>query len=322
MTIVSIIMPCYNASRFIGEAIQSVQSQSFVDWELLVVDDGSMDESVSVVQKYAQNDTRIKLIRQPNSGACRARNNGIEKAQGKFIKFLDADDLLEQECLATQVKQISQLGYRQIPFGDYYNVDENGKVISTYCFNKSEELAKDQVYFFFSEWRILITAPLHRTALLREICGFNESLRRGQESDMHLRLALADVEFIYMPCMTFSYRDNHAPTRISQNYQEGTPALRQYRIQRSHICEQLFLKKYGKIPTKYNQFFSDSWFSVARENFANGNVEQGLQYLIKARQYGLHTCFQRTYDWVGAIFGYKQIENILQLRLRIMRKNQ
>ena len=319
-TTVSVIMPCYNASSYLREAIESVLSQSFKDWELLIVDDGSSDNSRQIANEYVTIDERIYLIEQPNSGACRARNNGLEHAKGEFVKFLDADDILESDCLAIQVQQMNELSEHQIPFGDYCNVDKVGKVISRYVFDSQDALSQDAVYFFFCDWHILISAPLHRTDLLREIGGFNESLQRGQESDMHLRLALADVEFVYKPCMTFRYRDHNASTRISEAYQEGTKKRHQSWVQRAHICEELLIKKYGCVPKKYHRFFVNVWFDYAREFFAIGKKIDGINYLNKAKQYGLYTVFQHTYNLLGTVIDFNQVESILQYRLRLVGK--
>ena len=317
---VSIIMPCYNASAYLREAIESVLSQSYQDWELIIVDDGSTDNSREIAREYVAKDKRIHLIEQPNSGACRARNNGIEHAKGEYIKFLDADDVLEPECLTEQVSQICKLGSRQIPFGDYYNIDKNGKVLSKYIFKNQEQLSADPVYFFIKNWRILITSPLHRTELLRGIGGFNESLKRGQESDLHLRLALADVEFVYKPCNTFRYRDHNASTRISEKYQEGTKERLQSKIQYNHILEKLLYDKYGILPEKYMLRFANAWFSYSRELFSKGKYDEGCCYLNKAKNYGLYTKFQRFYCVLGSFIGFLRLEKILQLRLKLLHK--
>ena len=321
MSKVSVIMPCYNASAYLREAIESVRTQSYKDWELLIIDDGSTDDSREIATEYAIKDKRIQLIEQPNSGACRARNNGIEHAKGEYVKFLDADDVLEQECLTEQVKQIGVLTERQIPFGDYYHIDMGGRILSRVVFiNYQDALLKDQVAFFFHCWHILISAPLHRTTLLREIGGFDESLKRGQESNLHFRLALADVEFVYRPCMTFRYREHNASSRISKKYQEGTEGRYEYRIQSAHIYERLLIEKYRKVPQEYMYFFANEWFIYAREMFAKRAEKDGLLYLNKAKHYGFQNRFQRFYFTLGAIIGYVPLESIFQLRLKIRHK--
>lgn len=318
-------MPCYNAGKYIREAMESVVNQTYQDWELIIVNDGSADDSQQVVEDYIQSasstyQTRIRLINQPNSGACRARNNGIEHAKGEYIKFLDADDILLPNALQEQVEQIANLGPRQIPFGDYINVDENGNPISEYNFNNQQLLNNDPVYFFFSEWRILITCPLHRTKLLREIGGFNEQLKRGQESDLHLRLALEEVEWIYFPTMLFKYRDYVADQRISCYAPINSHKRVLCSEQRMMVCEQLFLDKYGTIPTKYRTYFRNGWFSKARREFAAKN-NNGKSSIERSLLYGPMNVFQRCYIFMGRCIGYTILEKMFQIRLRILGKN-
>ena len=89
---VSIITPAYKAEEFLGKAIQSVQEQDFTDWEMLVVDDGSPDNTAKVAMRYAVDDPRVVLLRQENKGPALARQNGISVARGRYIAFLDSDD--------------------------------------------------------------------------------------------------------------------------------------------------------------------------------------------------------------------------------------
>lgn len=91
---ISIIMACYNASAYIGETIQSVISQSYGDWELIIADDKSTDKSVALIQKFCENEPRIKLIIcEENGGPARARNAALAAASGRWVAFLDSDDL-------------------------------------------------------------------------------------------------------------------------------------------------------------------------------------------------------------------------------------
>lgn len=111
--LVSIITPCYNCSRFIGQMIESVRAQTYKNWELLITDDCSTDDSCNIVEKYAAIDPRIKLFRlKQNSGAGVARNSSIEKAQGRFIAFLDSDDMWKPEKLEKQLAFMLDNGYK------------------------------------------------------------------------------------------------------------------------------------------------------------------------------------------------------------------
>ena len=95
MVKISIIIPNYNTEKYLPRCLDSLINQTFKDIEIIVIDDGSKDNSVDVIQKYAKQDKRIKLIRQQNSGPAKARNQGLENAQGKYLMFCDSDDWYE-----------------------------------------------------------------------------------------------------------------------------------------------------------------------------------------------------------------------------------
>lgn len=97
---ISVIMPVYQAERWLRQAVDSVRSQSFSDWELWLIDDGSRDDSPAICEEYAAQDGRIHVRHQPNGGVSRARNAGLELASGDYIAFLDADDVLLPGALA------------------------------------------------------------------------------------------------------------------------------------------------------------------------------------------------------------------------------
>lgn len=112
--LVSIIMPSYNAEKFIKESINSVLAQTYQNWELLITDDVSKDNTVSIVKQYAKNEPRIKLVEKTNNGGAGvARNDSILRARGRYIAFLDSDDLWMPEKLS---KQISFMQHNKVPF--------------------------------------------------------------------------------------------------------------------------------------------------------------------------------------------------------------
>lgn len=102
---ISIITPCHNAARYIGQTIESVLQQNYTNWEMLISDDGSSDDTIRIVSEYAQKDSRIKLFQlDGQSGSPAApRNNGLEHATGKYVAFLDSDDVWLPEKLSEQV---------------------------------------------------------------------------------------------------------------------------------------------------------------------------------------------------------------------------
>ena len=131
--LVSIIMPSYNTGRFIKETIESVLSQSYQNWELLIVDDCSTDDTDEVVKPYLA-DVRISYIKnEKNSGAAVSRNRALREAKGKWIAFLDSDDLWEPEKLEKQIAFMKDNGYH-FSYTSYVEIDEaslpNGKRVT------------------------------------------------------------------------------------------------------------------------------------------------------------------------------------------------
>ena len=110
--LVSIITPAYNAAAYIAETIESVLAQTYTNWEMLIVNDCSKDNTAEIVQSYAAKDKRIKLINlKQNSGAAAARNTAIQNAKGRYIAFLDSDDLWKKEKLQKQIQFMQRNGY-------------------------------------------------------------------------------------------------------------------------------------------------------------------------------------------------------------------
>lgn len=108
---VSVVMPCYNSAAFIEEAIRSVMAQTVMDWELIVLDDGSRDGTCEIVEKLAAGDSRIRLVRSiENMGVARARNRGFDLCSGSYVALLDSDDIWHPEKLEVQLARMEQTG--------------------------------------------------------------------------------------------------------------------------------------------------------------------------------------------------------------------
>ena len=120
-------MPNYNCEKYIGETIDSVLAQSYENWELLIVDDCSTDKSVEIIQNYCDKDERIKLfVSETNKGGAAARNRALREATGKWIAFLDSDDLWLPEKLEKQLAFMADNGYR-FSYTAYEHVDERAE---------------------------------------------------------------------------------------------------------------------------------------------------------------------------------------------------
>jgi GT2 family glycosyltransferase len=209
---VSIIMPAYNAGDFIGESINSALSQTFADWELVVVEDGSTDGTAEVVEEFACRDKRIKLLRQANGGQAHARNSGLNQARGSLIAFLDADDLWVPEKLELQIAVIER--------------EEVDLVFSCGWMFRDGEISRTQRSFpticgsfagdefmrsMLVSNRIPIPSVLVRRDVVNGIGGFNEDLRfkSSEDYELWLRLVKHGATFYGMSEPLFYYRQHN-----------------------------------------------------------------------------------------------------------------
>jgi glycosyltransferase involved in cell wall biosynthesis len=133
---VTIVMPSYKCARFIEESIKSVQAQTYSNWELIVVDDCSNDGTVEIVLDFKKEDDRINLYQNAtNSGAAVTRNTALKSAHGRWIAFLDSDDLWEPEKLERQIKFMLENNYA-FSYHEYVEIDEQGKELGVHVSGK------------------------------------------------------------------------------------------------------------------------------------------------------------------------------------------
>lgn len=137
--LLSIIMPVYNAEKYLKNSIESILSQSFTDFELILVDDGSKDSSPDVCDAYAQMDTRVKVIHQDNAGPSKARNAGIKAASGAYIEFVDSDDRLIADSVEAMAKFAESTG-ADILLADAEITDGSDRLLETLCFMSQGEI--------------------------------------------------------------------------------------------------------------------------------------------------------------------------------------
>ena len=129
---VSVITPSHNTEKYIARTMDSVLAQTYNDWEMIIVDDLSTDNSPSIIESYAEKDPRIKLIRsKEKSGASGARNRAIEEANGKYIAFLDADDLWMPQKLEKQIEFMTEHDLA-FTYSSYKTMDKDGKALTTF----------------------------------------------------------------------------------------------------------------------------------------------------------------------------------------------
>ncbi len=189
MPFFSVIIPVYNKEKFIENTIKSVLQQSFVDFELILVNDGSTDESVTKIENFSDN--RITFYTKENGGASCARNFGLEKAKGNYITFLDADDYWYPDFLQEMASSIEEFPNHKI-FSAAIEV-ENEKVVfpSQYSIKKSSE--REIVNYFIASMKTTIictSCAVFDKSVFEKVGHFDTEIKSGQDTDMWIRLGL------------------------------------------------------------------------------------------------------------------------------------
>jgi glycosyltransferase involved in cell wall biosynthesis len=189
----SVIIPAYNAEKYIAEAIDSVLAQSHTDVECIVVDDGSTDRTAEIVGGYGD---RVRYIHQQNADRSAARNNGIAHATGEYISFLDADDLLLQGKLKEQVAFLEAHAEYDVVYSRVKYFRENGKrnYYTVRRATPSGDIAPLLVYANF----ITMNSPLFRRSAAERVAGFDLTYSRYEDWDFLLRLLLTGSRFGFM----------------------------------------------------------------------------------------------------------------------------
>lgn len=202
---VSIIIPCYNAERYIAETILSVKNQSYNDWECIIVNDGSTDNSEKIILDLITDDDRFAYVKQENSGPGKARNTGASFAKGKYITFLDADDMIGKDYLASAEEFLDRNENCIL----YY-----GKVKHLYEDTNKSFILKPTTRAY---WEILFHNQFNATCVFRKkdfenIGGYNEDLDNKEDWEFYIRLLYRNRPFFIDDVLAFTYR-HHKDSR-------------------------------------------------------------------------------------------------------------
>jgi len=192
MSRVSAVVTCYDQEEYISDAIGSVVRQSRYDaiLEIIVVDDGSTDDSETVIRNWANRCEKIQYVYQENQGVSAARNEGIRRSSGNYIAFLDGDDLWCEDRLKHQLKSAKKHSEVGLFYGDLYSFEDNPEDRTRgYCtrFEYDDEEVLPELYLYGAP--ILTPTTLIRSDCFNEVGFFDRSLRQGEDTDMWLRIA-------------------------------------------------------------------------------------------------------------------------------------
>lgn len=191
---VSVIIPCYNAQEYIAQAIKSVLMQTYKNIEIIIVNDGSVDKSEKIIKSFQ--DRRIKYIKQKNSGVAITRNTGIKNATGKYIAFLDADDLYEKDKIEQELFFLKKHPGFDLVYCDMAHFYDGcpKKLFSHQGPRPQGEVFQDLLHQFFCQ---LNTVLIPKT-IFDQVGAFDEKSRHSEEWDLYLRIARAGFRFGFL----------------------------------------------------------------------------------------------------------------------------
>ncbi|GAB4383888.1 MAG: hypothetical protein Kow00121_46530 [Elainellaceae cyanobacterium] len=210
---VTVILPAYNAGQYIEETIDSVLQQSYRNFELLVINDGSTDDTVALVEPYTQRDPRVQLISQPNQGVSAARNHGICQASGELVAFLDADDLWVPEKLEAHVRHLCSDSKLGMSFARIEFIDSDGNRTG----QRSNLRLRNILPHHFYQDNLACTPSniVTRRSILQSIGGFDGDLSGLADIDLFLRICCAGWKVEGLDRVLVYYR-THAGGMSSQ----------------------------------------------------------------------------------------------------------
>jgi teichuronic acid biosynthesis glycosyltransferase TuaG len=213
--LVSVIMPAYNAGRHLAESVRSVQAQTYAAWELIIVDDGSTDDTAEVARSLAAADARVRYVRRPNGGQGAARNTGLGEARGRLIAFLDADDLWLPGKLAAQLAVLEEKGVDLVYTDGYIFSDEGAESADERFYILPGEARGVEMYrTLFNSNRIGTLSVLVKREALDAVGLFDENraYQNCEDYDLWMRLARNGASFYGMTERLMRYRRHAGAT--------------------------------------------------------------------------------------------------------------
>lgn len=208
--LVSVIVPCYNYAHFLGETLDSVIAQTYTNWECLIIDDGSTDNTKEVADNYCKKDSRIKYIYQSNQGLSAARNKGIDEARGEYIQFLDSDDLITSEKLRHQATSFSSNDQVDMIYSNYHLMTADGSkrwgVEATNWIVMKHEPFKEFLHYWEKGFTIPIHAYLFKKSCFTKWGKFDVALPTHEDLALQLNFSLYGAKYKMIDEVSSIYR--------------------------------------------------------------------------------------------------------------------
>ncbi len=304
--LVSVIIPCFNAERWLKEAIDSCLQQTYTNIEILVIDDGSSDNSLEIIKTYGN---KVIWKSLPHQGGNHVRNYGFRLSKGEYIQYLDADDYLLPEKIARQVNFLEKTG-ADVVYGDWrykHHYSDGTSFLAPIQIAKTQT---DILESLLANWWTAVASLLYRRSAVENSSGWDENLLAAQDRDFFLSVVMNGAKVVYQPGCYAVYR------------RYGNVTVSTYSKSRWIECQNLVLQKAQnrlaqskKLTLKYRYALALSYFELARESL---KVDYSIYPLFLEKTLILSPDFKHkskhiTYNLIQNILGFRHTERIFLL---------
>lgn len=284
----SIIIPCYNIEKYISKTLKNVLAQTFQNFEIILINDGSEDNTGKILDSYSNKDNRIRVIHKENEGVSEARNVGIKNAKGEYIYFLDGDDLIENTLLERANEIFKNKEIKIFSFG-FNMIFENGKIKRKYSSEKYDNKiirSKNFLSLFFNK-KIgqNMCSFIVKKDLIENKIFFTKGLERGEDLEFQIKMLLKDVNLFYDKTPFFKYvsRDGSVvQSKVKLNIFNFLEVLEKFRKE----------IKDEKLKKDLEYFFITYYFYIIKEMATKGYNEETYSQailILKKYEYILNT---------------------------------
>lgn len=288
--LVSVIIPCFNQDEYIIETLQSVLNQTYTNWECLIIDDGSTDNSAKNISEFVTTDNRFVFIHKNNGGVSSARNLGLDKAKGKFIQFLDADDVLDKNKIQYSINELNKVENKEVEI-----IISNFKMIShdsknffpPFCKINIESLTFDNfLYNFFS---IQLQCGFFEQKLFKNI-RFPQNLSAQEDWIVWLKIFKTNPNFDFIDFPLAFYRINPFGRMNTIGADDN-----QIKVLNS-------LKEF----LSYDEFYKYSVNATAKTFLINKLLRKNIKSLENSSEYKIGLMFKKAVKKTGLLYFFKR----------------
>lgn len=240
-SLITIIIPCYNSSGYLSETLNSVLSQTYANFECILVDDGSIDDTALIAKSFVEKDKRIRYYYQENGGVSTARNAGIKYSKGDFIQFLDADDLMPPEKLKIHVDYLLANKSVDIVYTEYVLFNKSESLNDDYIANNKNKFTikinseDENILKYFVHDNIMCPHAGLSRRKVAETIGFDPNLRHCEDYDFWFRAALSGFHFNYLEnpktiCFYRKHPGNKSSNSSRMNYYRTLVKVKELKV--------------------------------------------------------------------------------------------